>query len=45
MEMGKSTVEVMTKQSRILGGYDPVWVIINRLTKAAHSLPYKTRQK
>ena len=35
------TRDFMTGLPRTTGGYDAIWVIVDRLTKLAHSLPVK----
>ncbi|GJU18805.1 putative reverse transcriptase domain-containing protein [Tanacetum coccineum] len=44
----KITMDLVTKLSRSSGGYDAIWVIVDRLTKSAHFLPiredYKTKK-
>nr|GFA85365.1 putative reverse transcriptase domain-containing protein [Tanacetum cinerariifolium] len=44
----KITMDLVTKLPRSSGGYDAIWVIVNRLTKSAHFLPiredYKTEK-
>ncbi|GKC74652.1 putative reverse transcriptase domain-containing protein [Tanacetum coccineum] len=44
----KITMDLVTKLSRSSGGYDAIWVIMDRLTKSAHFLPiredYKTEK-
>ncbi|GJW70611.1 reverse transcriptase domain-containing protein [Tanacetum coccineum] len=44
----KITTDLVTKLSRSSGGYDAIWVIVDRLTKSAHFLPiredYKTEK-
>nr|GFA64682.1 putative reverse transcriptase domain-containing protein [Tanacetum cinerariifolium] len=42
------TMDLVTKLPRSSGGYDAIWVIVDRLTKSAHFLPiredYKTEK-
>ncbi|GJS14821.1 putative reverse transcriptase domain-containing protein [Tanacetum coccineum] len=38
-EYEKITMDLVTKLPRISGGYDAIWVIVDRLTKSAHFLP------
>nr|GFC60588.1 putative reverse transcriptase domain-containing protein [Tanacetum cinerariifolium] len=44
----KITMDLVTKFPRSSGGYDEIWVIVDRLTKSAHFLPiredYKTEK-
>ncbi|GJY31573.1 putative reverse transcriptase domain-containing protein, partial [Tanacetum coccineum] len=44
----KITMDLVTKLPRSSGGYDAIWVIVDRLTKSAHFLPiredYKTEK-
>ncbi|GJS68477.1 putative reverse transcriptase domain-containing protein [Tanacetum coccineum] len=44
----KITMDLVTKFPRSSGGYDAIWVIVDRLTKSAHFLPiredYKTEK-
>ncbi|GJU93668.1 putative reverse transcriptase domain-containing protein [Tanacetum coccineum] len=44
----KITMDLVTKLPRSSGGYDAIWVIMDRLTKSAHFLPiredYKTEK-
>nr|GFA29206.1 putative reverse transcriptase domain-containing protein [Tanacetum cinerariifolium] len=44
----KITMDLVTKFPRSSGGYDAIWVIVDRLTKSAHFLPiregYKTKK-
>nr|GFB04837.1 putative reverse transcriptase domain-containing protein [Tanacetum cinerariifolium] len=44
----KITIDLVTKLPRSSGGYDAIWVIVDRLTKSAHFLPiredYKTKK-
>ena len=44
----KITMDMITKLPRSSGGYDSIWVIVDRLTKSAHFLPiredYKTEK-
>ncbi|GKE78513.1 putative reverse transcriptase domain-containing protein [Tanacetum coccineum] len=44
----KITMDLVTKLPRSSGGYDAIWVIVDRLTKSAHFLPicedYKTKK-
>ncbi|GJV26182.1 putative reverse transcriptase domain-containing protein [Tanacetum coccineum] len=44
----KITIDLVTKLPRSSGGYDAIWVIVDRLTKSAHFLPiredYKTEK-
>nr|GFB59939.1 putative reverse transcriptase domain-containing protein [Tanacetum cinerariifolium] len=44
----KITMDLLTKFPRSGGGYDAIWVIVDRLTKSAHFLPiredYKTEK-
>ncbi|GJR46975.1 putative reverse transcriptase domain-containing protein [Tanacetum coccineum] len=44
----KITMDLVTKLPRSSGGYDVIWVIVDRLTKSAHFLPiredYKTEK-
>ncbi|GKB69122.1 putative reverse transcriptase domain-containing protein [Tanacetum coccineum] len=46
--MEKITMDLVTKFPRSSGGYDAIWVIVDRLTKSAHFLPiredYKTEK-
>ncbi|GJS01512.1 putative reverse transcriptase domain-containing protein [Tanacetum coccineum] len=35
----KITMDLVTKLPRSCGGYDAIWVIVDRLTKSAHFLP------
>lgn len=42
-ESERVNIECMTELPRNLGGYGPVWIIVDRLTKPAHSLLFKTR--
>ncbi|GJT86025.1 putative reverse transcriptase domain-containing protein [Tanacetum coccineum] len=41
MEVREITMDFITKLPKALGGYDRIWVIIDRLTKFAHFLPMK----
>nr|GFA41150.1 putative reverse transcriptase domain-containing protein [Tanacetum cinerariifolium] len=47
-EASKDLKALVTKLPRISGGYDAIWVIVDRLTKSAHFLPiredYKTKK-
>ncbi|GJY34187.1 putative reverse transcriptase domain-containing protein [Tanacetum coccineum] len=47
-EYEKITMDLVTKLPRSSGGYDAIWVIVDRLTKSAHFLPiredYKTEK-
>ncbi|GJR83123.1 putative reverse transcriptase domain-containing protein [Tanacetum coccineum] len=44
----KITMDLVIKLPRSIGGYDAIWVIVDRLTKSAHLLPiledYKTEK-
>nr|GEU92041.1 putative reverse transcriptase domain-containing protein [Tanacetum cinerariifolium] len=44
----KITMELVTKLPRSSGGYDAIWIVVDRLTKSAHLLPiredYKTKK-
>ncbi|GJY37143.1 putative reverse transcriptase domain-containing protein [Tanacetum coccineum] len=37
----KITMDLVTKLPRSSGGYDAIWVIVDRLTKSAHFLPIR----
>ncbi|GJU17838.1 putative reverse transcriptase domain-containing protein [Tanacetum coccineum] len=37
------TIDLVTKFLRSSGGYDVIWVIVDRLTKSAHFLPIRER--
>nr|GFA49022.1 hypothetical protein [Tanacetum cinerariifolium] len=37
----KTTMDLVTKLPRSSGGYDAIWVIVDRLTKSAHFLPIR----
>ena len=37
------TMDFVTGLPVVRGGYDSIWVIVDRLTKSAHFLPVKTR--
>ena len=39
------TMDFVTGFPRVRGGYDSIWVIIDRLTKSAHFLPVKKTDK
>ncbi|GJS47372.1 putative reverse transcriptase domain-containing protein [Tanacetum coccineum] len=41
MEVGKITINFITKLPKISSGQDTIWVIVDRLTKSAHFLPMK----
>ncbi|GJZ29520.1 putative reverse transcriptase domain-containing protein [Tanacetum coccineum] len=41
----KITMDLVTKLPRISGGYDAIWVIVDRLTKSAHFLPIREDYK
>ncbi|GJT36396.1 putative reverse transcriptase domain-containing protein [Tanacetum coccineum] len=41
----KITMDLVTKLLRISGGYDAIWVIVDRLTKSAHFLPIREDYK
>ncbi|GKC13492.1 putative reverse transcriptase domain-containing protein [Tanacetum coccineum] len=41
----KITMHLVTKLPRISGGYDAIWVIVDRLTKSAHFLPIREDYK
>ncbi|GJW83834.1 putative reverse transcriptase domain-containing protein [Tanacetum coccineum] len=36
----KITMDLVTKLPRSIGGHDAIWVIVDRLTKSAHFLPF-----
>ncbi|GJZ24893.1 putative reverse transcriptase domain-containing protein [Tanacetum coccineum] len=38
----KITMDLVTKLPRSSGGYDAIWVIVDRLTKSAHFLPHRS---
>ncbi|GJR69207.1 putative reverse transcriptase domain-containing protein [Tanacetum coccineum] len=38
-EYVRKAMDFVTKLPRTSGGHDPIWVIVNRLTKSAHFLP------
>ncbi|WRX29204.1 Integrase zinc-binding domain - like 10 [Theobroma cacao] len=38
-----TAMDFITGLPRVKGGYDSIWVIIDRLTKSAHFLPIKTK--
>ncbi|GJW47302.1 putative reverse transcriptase domain-containing protein [Tanacetum coccineum] len=40
-EMGKITMNFVTKLPKTSSGYDTIWIIVDRLTKSAHFLPMK----
>ncbi|GKA87118.1 putative reverse transcriptase domain-containing protein [Tanacetum coccineum] len=41
----KITMDLVTKLPRSSGGYDSIWVIVDRLTKSAYSLPIREDYK
>nr|GEW82974.1 putative reverse transcriptase domain-containing protein [Tanacetum cinerariifolium] len=41
----KITMNLVTKLPRSSGGYDAIWVILDRLTKSAHFLPIREEYK
>ncbi|GKC57729.1 putative reverse transcriptase domain-containing protein [Tanacetum coccineum] len=41
----KITMDLVTKLPRSNGGYDAIWVIVDRLTKSAHFLPIREDYK
>ncbi|GJS07560.1 putative reverse transcriptase domain-containing protein [Tanacetum coccineum] len=41
----KITMDLVTKLPRSSGGYDVIWVIVDRLTKSAHFLPIREDYK
>ena len=38
-------MDFITKLPKTPGGYDTIWVIVDRLTKSAHFLPIKKTEK
>ncbi|GJS68347.1 putative reverse transcriptase domain-containing protein [Tanacetum coccineum] len=44
-EYEKITMDLVTKFPRSSGGYDAIWVIMDRLTKLAHFLPIREDYK
>ncbi|GJV71626.1 putative reverse transcriptase domain-containing protein [Tanacetum coccineum] len=45
VEYEKITMDLVTKFPRSSGGYDAIWVIVDRLTKSAHFLPIREDYK
>ncbi|GJT06671.1 putative reverse transcriptase domain-containing protein [Tanacetum coccineum] len=39
MEMGRITMDFVTKLPKTSSGHDTIWVIVDRLTKSAHFIP------
>ena len=39
------TMDFITKLPKTSSGYDTIWVIVDRLTKSAHFLPIKEKEK
>nr|GFB74439.1 reverse transcriptase domain-containing protein [Tanacetum cinerariifolium] len=38
------TIDFITKLPRTQSGYDSIWVIVGRLNKSAHFIPFKTKK-
>ena len=41
MEVGKDCMDFVVGLPKMMGKYDYIWVIVDRLTKSAHFIPVK----